>query len=1541
MDTFQENDDIFGETFKFAILTNSKGEIMFSQYYDESVAQKENDIEYCLQNYLSKTQKFPDIYCKRVALENSEIGFVFINNLKLDCKQYLENLLLERHKKYSISNFNMLNKFKKIEDAIFSDNFDDYEIMETLLTNESVDPKKTISKMNLKLDNEIKLLLKSFDFENSENFELEKNLDKLLKMDHPNVISIKKWFKIDSKYHILSTFMEKGNVYDDFNKRFEPISEKELINMTKQICQGLKYLHAKGFFGRITPQKLLLSKQGDIKISGFEIDHKLDENEVMYQLGITLLQISTKEKEEKLKDEKYQKKVLSNLKENIYDIYKICKGCLSKKSKEKMNLNQILSFIEAKKSVFIDSPTFYLPKKFFNQNYFYEVILINDSKDNYAFRFQNQKNSTEGFIEKNSRVELVFPYDANVVIETVKVKHSTDSTFSKLFNEKKISYHPINFVDIPHFYHTKFRLVSEKYYIISNMNRNKQQIEREIEWSFNINSDEIQYDLMNYEEETFDIEDTMKILTNNFDKNEIVNYFELMKHLNTYFKFLLIVMYSNEGMADAQYYLAQKYQQGIDIEKDEKKAFNLYLKSANQGNLDAQYYVGYCYQNGIGVDKNIKKAIMYYDYSAIGGNENSKLQLGNLFFLDKNYTNSYEIFQALAKEGNPDALNKLGIFYKEGIIVDKSAKRAKELFEESSSKGHSDAQNSLGNLYYHGDGIEQDFNKAFEYYSKSAVQGNPLGQKNVGICFQNGHGVNQNDKLAFEYFEKSANQGNSDAQMFLGLCYYLGKGKSINKQKAVELFEKSKNQGNSKSKHILEVIQEYEDPKEGTDSHIDSDSEIEETDSNSETSSETENLIENYQKEIEKIKEQKEKEILELKESLKLLSEEKDKEIQKLKKEFDSIKNSNQNQINETVELPNNNEKNANIILDEIIEEFKNAPPLSIKNQTESETSPTVTNKNMNFEILKKEMDEIKNQKEKETEYLESILKEKDLEIQKSSDELKNIGEKEKMIEELSKEKKKLLEEINKLNIEISLISSKEDNISEKELLMKQQNKTINESFIQIEKLQTELNQSKERENKLNFLLNEKEIQIQNLQEKINETMKEKEKEIISINEQKEIEISSIVSNKVDKNIFEEIQQKNDDLMIHNEKLTEEVNILKNDVNMLTSQEKENESNSESIKSLIQQKNKEIEELKIEISSIKNEREKDITLSNEKFDLYSKERNIEILKLKNELTSLKSEKETENEILKKENESKIQKLIEENNCEIQKLNIEHQSKYDEGLEEINILKMKNLNLLNEMNELKNINSSNLIKQIEKENELKKEYEKNIENQQNEIQHIKKNNVAVQQEKEHLEIEMEKLKIESDLEIKKLKEELKKKMKPLDTGKIMRYDSMLSPRSKKVPKINEPKRDEKVLPEEDEKFEDVIPIPREKKRRKSLVDINLNGDQIKHEFNYGPESPDSKESNGWKTVTSTLINKKQVDKLFNQMKKDKCVACDKNVYATEKITAGKNQYHERCFKCSVCKKKLTILNYVISNGENQALYCKNHAKIVSLSKITKK
>ncbi|KAF0538246.1 calmodulin-dependent protein kinase [Gigaspora margarita] len=64
------------------------------------------------------------------------------------------------------------------------------------------------------------------------------------------------------------------------------------------------------------------------------------------------------------------------------------------------------------------------------------------------------------------------------------------------------------------------------------------------------------------------------------------------------------------------HHYGRNYQYGIGVEKDEKKAFEHYMKSAKMEYIAAINDVGYCYENGIGVEKDENKAFIYYQKSA-------------------------------------------------------------------------------------------------------------------------------------------------------------------------------------------------------------------------------------------------------------------------------------------------------------------------------------------------------------------------------------------------------------------------------------------------------------------------------------------------------------------------------------------------------------------------------------------------------------------------------------------------------------------------------------------------------------------------------------------------------------------------------------------------------------------------------------------------------------------------------------------------------------------------------------------------------------
>lgn len=54
--------------------------------------------------------------------------------------------------------------------------------------------------------------------------------------------------------------------------------------------------------------------------------------------------------------------------------------------------------------------------------------------------------------------------------------------------------------------------------------------------------------------------------------------------------------------------------------------------------------------------------------------------------------------------------------------------------------------------------------------------------------------------------------------------------------------------------------------------------------------------------------------------------------------------------------------------------------------------------------------------------------------------------------------------------------------------------------------------------------------------------------------------------------------------------------------------------------------------------------------------------------------------------------------------------------------------------------------------------------------------------------------------------------------------------------------------------------------------------------------------------------------------------EKCVACGKTAYPLERAVASGKVFHKNCFKCSVCKCVLKVIDYAHLDG---IFYCQTH------------
>ena len=88
---------------------------------------------------------------------------------------------------------------------------------------------------------------------------------------------------------------------------------------------------------------------------------------------------------------------------------------------------------------------------------------------------------------------------------------------------------------------------------------------------------------------------------------------------------------ANDGDADAQYTLGEKYYDGIDVTQDYETAASWLRKAAKQGHAMAQTFLGYLYETGKGVTMDDEQAVFWYRKAANQDYAEAQYYLGTMF----------------------------------------------------------------------------------------------------------------------------------------------------------------------------------------------------------------------------------------------------------------------------------------------------------------------------------------------------------------------------------------------------------------------------------------------------------------------------------------------------------------------------------------------------------------------------------------------------------------------------------------------------------------------------------------------------------------------------------------------------------------------------------------------------------------------------------------------------------------------------------------------------------------------------------------------
>jgi TPR repeat protein len=224
---------------------------------------------------------------------------------------------------------------------------------------------------------------------------------------------------------------------------------------------------------------------------------------------------------------------------------------------------------------------------------------------------------------------------------------------------------------------------------------------------------------------------------------------------------------ANAGDKDAQFVLADTYDNGYGIKQDLQQALLWYKKAAAQGQTDALNNLGSMFHHGDGVVQDIVQARTHYEQSAQLKNPVGLYNLARLYQEGHggtaDCTKAVSLMRRAVASNFPDALLTLGYWYDNGLCVKRSSFWALYYWRKAARTGDARAYFNIGIMYSKGKPVVQSDRKVFKHYLRAAELGHAAGMYNVGLYYEAGVGVQKDIVKAWVWYKKSERAGDTDA----------------------------------------------------------------------------------------------------------------------------------------------------------------------------------------------------------------------------------------------------------------------------------------------------------------------------------------------------------------------------------------------------------------------------------------------------------------------------------------------------------------------------------------------------------------------------------------------------------------------------------------------------------------------------------------------------------------------------------------------------------------------------------------------------------
>lgn len=244
--------------------------------------------------------------------------------------------------------------------------------------------------------------------------------------------------------------------------------------------------------------------------------------------------------------------------------------------------------------------------------------------------------------------------------------------------------------------------------------------------------------------------------------------------------------------------LGNIYYYGLDVEKNFKKAFGLYLKASTFNIAEAFNMLGVLSFNGEGVNKNLEDSVYYFEKAKDLGNLTAMFNLALIYVFSedkKDYCKAHAYLEKLVDLGYILAKDVLDYLYYNGYGENKDYNKAlnywinNDILDFSNINMNNDINipytiEDFGNFeelviensnfsddiedkrlidadnYYNGTLGKIDYTKAFDIYLKLAEGGNGYAQIKVANMYKDGLGIEKYYTKSLKWYSKALSNSN-------------------------------------------------------------------------------------------------------------------------------------------------------------------------------------------------------------------------------------------------------------------------------------------------------------------------------------------------------------------------------------------------------------------------------------------------------------------------------------------------------------------------------------------------------------------------------------------------------------------------------------------------------------------------------------------------------------------------------------------------------------------------------------------------------------